>query len=879
LNTRVPKKNPRPPFLYFFLFMSGFAGLGYEIVWTRTLSVGLGHEIVAVLAVVGAFFCGMSLGAWSLDSRVSRSSRPGRWYAVLESGIGLWSLILIFFMPSANRLAAALISADPSVFRHWSVAFILPFLLLLPATFAMGATLPAMERLFSRMRRDGWSVGGLYAANTFGAVAGVLMTTFLIAPALGFRATAGLLAVVNFLCAAGVAVGPARREAERLPVSAGDGIEPGSRRIMWSLFLTGLLGIGYEVLAVRVASQVLENTVYSFAGLLSVYLVGTAAGAAVYQSVIPRGRFETVLTRLLQSLAFFCLVGVAMLPFAERIVSSLRNIMGEGLSGAIAGEVGLAASILLLPTMAMGATFSHLAQGARRSSGGVGRALSINTLGASVAPLVFGVFLLPAMGSKLCLVLSSLGYLLLIPERRWKLWLPAVIPLGFSAWLLIHPTGFQFITLMPGSRVVEHTEGVMAAVSVLEDSRNDYYLKVNNKFMMGGTASAFSDRRQGHIPLLLHPRPETALFLGLGTGATLSASADHPHLVAHGVELVPEVIRVLPYFEKATGPLDDPDRFRLHVADARRFVNTWRGSFDVIVADLFHPARDGAGFLYTVEHFQAIRALMNPGGVFCQWLPLHQMGLDVLRTIIRTFLHVFPDGKGVLATNSLQTPIIGLISSNGDRLYPADYIERRAADGRLRRRLASIRLHNTYTLFGSFIAGPGDLLCFAGKGPLNTDDHPVVIYQAPEFAYAANEPPYVRLLAFLDHLHPLPHQILQEAETDAEKVVHDRLSAYWAARNKFLRTGVGVNRTESVEGMLRQVRDPLLSIVRESPDFEAAYNPLLAMAERLHPINPETARRLLFELEDANPARQDARKLRESLGRGKWAKEACPGAF
>ena len=64
----TPPPVPTPIFLlYLILFFSGFAGLGYELVWTRMLAVGLGHEIPAVLAVVAAFFCGLALGAWVLD--------------------------------------------------------------------------------------------------------------------------------------------------------------------------------------------------------------------------------------------------------------------------------------------------------------------------------------------------------------------------------------------------------------------------------------------------------------------------------------------------------------------------------------------------------------------------------------------------------------------------------------------------------------------------------------------------------------------------------------------------------------------------------------------------------------------------------------------
>ncbi|MGA9539233.1 MAG: hypothetical protein WBR24_25295 [Desulfobacterales bacterium] len=79
----------RNGFPFALMFLSGFAGLGYEIVWTRMLSATLGHEIIAVLAVVSAFFSGLALGSWTLDRPISAAKNPGRWYAGLEFSIGL----------------------------------------------------------------------------------------------------------------------------------------------------------------------------------------------------------------------------------------------------------------------------------------------------------------------------------------------------------------------------------------------------------------------------------------------------------------------------------------------------------------------------------------------------------------------------------------------------------------------------------------------------------------------------------------------------------------------------------------------------------------------------------------------------------------------
>ena len=160
------------------MIASGFAGLGYQIVWTQQSALWLGHESAGVLAVVAGFFGGLALGALLIGPRVHRSHRPARWYAGCEVAIGVWSLALALLFDPVSGWLLSLIGPQPSAAWHWSVAFCGTFLLLLPATAAMGATLPAMERVFR-------SIPALYAGNTFGAVLGVLGTAFLLVPELG----------------------------------------------------------------------------------------------------------------------------------------------------------------------------------------------------------------------------------------------------------------------------------------------------------------------------------------------------------------------------------------------------------------------------------------------------------------------------------------------------------------------------------------------------------------------------------------------------------------------------------------------------------------------------------------------------------------------
>src|SRR5688572_32511138 len=83
---------------------SGFAGLGYQIVWTQQSAVWLGHEAPAMLAIVAAFFGGIGLGALWLGRRIDRSTRPAQWYAACEVVIGAWGIALLLLMTPASRL-------------------------------------------------------------------------------------------------------------------------------------------------------------------------------------------------------------------------------------------------------------------------------------------------------------------------------------------------------------------------------------------------------------------------------------------------------------------------------------------------------------------------------------------------------------------------------------------------------------------------------------------------------------------------------------------------------------------------------------------------------------------------------------------------------
>jgi len=751
--------------------------------------------------------------------------------------------------------------AEPSALWHWALAFFIPLFALLPATLAMGATLPAMERLLRRNNTH--PLGSVYAANTAGAMTGLLLAVFFFVPSLGLLGTSLVFAGVNAACAllAWQMWGGQFSRDSRLP-DAAPYVEPHSAQTMDSptplpapkalalrLFLTGLLGIGYEVLAVRVISQVTENTVYTYAMLLAVFLMGTALGAVLIKRAgvtlaVTAERIDQALGALIVSI----FVGGISLWWADQSYALPSRWWGPSAATSIAGEWLAGMAALFLPSMAMGALFTLLCRQALQIRMPLGTALGINNLGSALAPVLVGLVLVPTAGARAVLFILIAGYLALRSLQSWNR--PAAwVAAGALLVLVIFAGPLRFVDVPAGGRLLSYREGVMAAVSVVADADGVARLHINNRAQEGSSASGQVETRLAQMPLLLHPSPRTALFLGYGTGYTANAAALDPRIQVKAVELLPEVIEAAGIFALKAGAPASASPVTTVAADARRYVQSATDRHDVIVADLFHPARSGAGSLYTVEHFASVKARLAPGGLFCQWLALHQMDIETLRSIVAAFLQVYPNAVAVLASNSLDTPVLGLIARPDQPAWEIETVRTRMAgiSPSVAKALKRAKLDDEFAVLGSIIAGPLALKDFVGDAIVNTDDRPVVTHRAPWVSYAPQEAPRDRLTLLMQRLAPRAADgIASHQGADAA-----RLEAYWTARAKYLAFGMAVRPDPDPRVMLNQLRLPLLEMVKTSPDFRPASEPLLALAEAVRETDPELSAQVKSAVQSA----------------------------
>ena len=300
----------------------------------------------------------------------------------------------------------------------------------------------------------------------------------------------------------------------------------------------------------------------------------------------------------------------------------------------------------------------------------------------------------------------------------------------------------------------------------------------------------------------------------------------------------------------------DARSHRLHVmaADARRFVRASRERYDVIVADNFHPARSGSGSLYTVEHFRAVRARLAADGVFCQWLPLHQLDLDTLRSIVRSFIAVYPRGYGDARD---EQP-----GHTGDRAGRAPRRRSDSISQQIRARLASAMsraarrssaIADELALLGTFIAGPRALATFRRRRAAQ-HRRPA---RSSRIALRASSTLRIRCRAIdcWSCCDKCRHRLRASCSRSTDTGWSSRLAAYWSARESFhrSRTRRATDRRCRADAGAG-ARTALLDVLRISPDFRPAYDPLLRMATALSDRDPAAARALLADLARVQPS-------------------------
>ncbi len=623
---------------------TGVTALAYEVLWTRMLSLMFGISIFGVVFTVTAFMAGLGVGSFVLTGRgLHLSARKAlALLAFLEGGIAVYALMLPLIMPFLDSVLIAL-GGGLSLSSWQALQGGAVLLMLFPAALAMGMAFPLALRAASSIQI---SLASMYGVNALGGAIGAMLPLMLL-PMLGWRTALWTVAGLGLILALGGWLLSRRMSAEKR--SAGDMIGP-VQRPPW-LDLLAYAGIGaaalmLEVVWTRLYGMVLLRTEYILAVLLLVYLAGIGLG-----SLLARCLQTGLWLNVLPGLAAVC--AVAGLYVLDNISDWAATADFSSLSTAIFSEGGVVALCTLPVTLLLGAWLPLLARHFHREEAGSGGWwYGVNSLGAALGAMLAGFVLIPWLGSALSLGVAAL--LLFVCGMRWvndkRIWLllPALLLLMLPVRSL--PPVADLLPALADAKdqtvfedavslthVVERQQGLMRGQLVLLSD-------LQRMDASSDPTAVTVQRNQARLPLLLHASPHSVLFLGLGTGITVSGSLWMPDLQRTAVELSAGAIAAAAgSFAPVNG--DISGHATIVHDDARRFLRSDTAHYDVIVGDLFHPDMVGRANLLSLQQFRRVRARLNAGGIYAQWLALNQFDVASIQVVMQTFRRVFPQAS------------------------------------------------------------------------------------------------------------------------------------------------------------------------------------------------------------------------------------------
>ncbi len=435
--------------------------------------------------------------------------------------------------------------------------------------------------------------------------------------------------------------------------------------ILTAFGLSGAAALIYEVTWTRALSLILGSTTYALSTMLSTFMAGLALGGFIGGMLADRQKNLLMLFGLLElGIGIFGLITIPLINSLPPFYFKVYKTFHLSPSVFFFFQFLLCSAIMLIPTTLMGATFpvvsKRITEAIEVMGKGVGSAYSFNTFGAIFGSFSAGFILIPLVGVRTATIIAAFlnvnvaVTMLALSRARLKGAVIAVIIVCISAplataivseeerWPVSYYTAHRIKNYDDISRVKgdtpilfdrEYREG---RVKLWRNKEGFLIVQVGGKVEGTGLNDVANTLLAAYIPIASHPAPRSFLTIGLGTGFTLSAAKEHVRDITV-VEINQGVVDALGEF----GPSGLFDDVEVNVNDGRNYLFLSDKSFDIISSTPSYPTESSVVNLFTKDFYELAASRLNPGGVYCQWLPYYFLSNDDVTMMIRTFGSVF----------------------------------------------------------------------------------------------------------------------------------------------------------------------------------------------------------------------------------------------
>jgi spermidine synthase len=756
VQTQAPTVEPSYRYLVPWLLLfagSGCAALIYEIVWFQLLQLVIGSSAVSLGLLLAAYMGGLCLGSLALPWLVSTRHPAMRVYAFLELGIAAFGIIALFGVPLIGRIYVA--GAGATGLMGLVLRGAVAAVCLLPPTFLMGASLPAIARWVETTPRGVSWLGLLYSANVAGAVSGCVLAGFYLLRVHDMAFATYIAAAINVTVAL-LALALARRTEHgtnwnpqeiRRVLRA-----PGAMFVYAAIAFSGLTALGAEVVWTRLLSLLLGATVYTFSIILAVFLTGLWAGSGAGSFLARRVRDPRV---ALAGCQILLALAIAWTAFTLAYVLPWWPVdPWLSTNPWLNFDLDLTRVIRAIfpATLLWGASFPLALAAAAANTEDPGRltgeVYAANTAGSIVGALAFSLVLIPAIGTQgsqqvLIWLAAAAAVVAITPlvSRKALVLAGAVACAAMLAWGLAATVGgVPWQVIAYGRRVAPILRGLYLSIDaqtrplfVAEGINSSVVIAQRGDerfFYVSGKSEASSvlldmrlQRMMGHLPALTNTAPHSVLVVGFGAGVTAGSFVPYPEVSSIVIcELEPLIPPASDeFFGKENKHVLRDARARVVYDDARHYIQITPEKFDVITTDPIHPWVKGTSTLYSKEYYELVKSHLNPGGIAAQWLPIYESDEDTVKTELATFFSVFPNAT--VWSNYLNGDGYDLVLLGSADASPINInaVQRRMEQGGVAASLADVGFHSAVELLATYVGRASDLAPMLANAQINDD--------------------------------------------------------------------------------------------------------------------------------------------------------------
>ncbi|MCX7958481.1 MAG: fused MFS/spermidine synthase [Deltaproteobacteria bacterium] len=773
--------------LYICFFLSGMAGLIYQVVWSKYFNLFLGATSYSTAILLSTFMGGLALGNHIFGKITDKYRNPLRLYSYLEFGIGIaCTLFPIYFDGLFNLYFALANGSIPNTLGNIILKIIFSVITILLPTTLMGGTLPVMSKFIIRQIRDvGAKVGLLYFLNTIGAILGTLIGGYFIIHTLGLDFSVQLFSFVNILI--GIVTyylsknvkedfsltDVKTEESKTEENSEATYTESQVKIVLVMIGLSGFVSMVYEVVWTRMLALIIGSAVQSFAIMLFTFITGIAAGSYFIHKILNR-RINHLLwfavTELLIAITIIVVLPLYMrLPYYFNIIGGSIPRMESMFAFYEIAKIIVCFIAMFLPTFFIGMTLplaSHINTKSITKLGiGIGDTFSVNTLGNLLGSLVAGFLMLPLIGMensmKSGIVLNLIiGVLLFFASdiRKASKITTVTASLIISVLLINYQfidkeyiqrgnfrlksryakTFEEFLKVKDHEKLIFFKEGKGSLVTVTQSPKGILSLRINGK---PDASTGFDMPTQiwcGHIGVLLHPKPQDVFLLGMGSGVTGGVLSTHKEVKnIELLEISKEVIEAAELFKEANYNILNNKKVKIINADGREYLRlNPQKKYDIIISEPSNPWMAGVANLFTVQYFEEVKSHLKEDGLFVQWFQAYETNDKILNIMFNTLGKVF-EYAYVFAPAQLDLLIVG--SDKPIKLNKERIIEKFSDPEFLStvRDKNALGIPDTIPEFVSMnLIGENRFRAYYGRGEddliVNEDKFPVIEYEAPK---------------------------------------------------------------------------------------------------------------------------------------------------